>query len=113
VVRYDADGKKVASFGKASRDGLGETFGSCCNPMNTRLYGGKLLVSDSDGRVRLFTLDGKYEGEVGKANVREGCKSSTVDISADGNRLYYIDVNTSQICVLERKSPENSQASVQ
>lgn len=113
VVRYDAEGKKVASFGKASRDGAGETFGSCCNPMNTRLHDGKLLVSDSDGRVRLFSLDGKYEGEVGKADVRAGCKSSTVDISPDGNRVYYIDVNTSQICVLDRKPADDKQAAVQ
>lgn len=112
VVRYSPEGKKVASFGKASRDGAGDTFGSCCNPMNTRLHDGKLLVSDSDGRVRLFSLEGKYEGEVGKADVRPGCKSSTVAMSADGNRLYYIDVNTSQICVLDRKSGENTQASV-
>lgn len=113
VVRYDADGKKVASFGKASRDGAGDTFGSCCNPMNTRLHGGKLLVSDSDGRVRLFALDGTYENEVGKADVRPGCKSSTVDISPDGNRVYYIDVNTSRICVLDRKPADDKQASVQ
>ena len=36
VVRYDADGKTIASFGKRSRDGAGECFGGCCNPMNTR-----------------------------------------------------------------------------
>jgi hypothetical protein len=113
VARYDAEGKKVNSFGKASRDGAGDTFGSCCNPMNTRLYDGKLLVSDSDGRVRLFSLDGNYEGEVGKANVNPGCKSSTVDISPDGKRLYYINVHTSQICVLDRKSADAKQASVQ
>jgi hypothetical protein len=113
VARYDAEGKNAGSFGKDGRDGAGDAFGSCCNPMNTRLYDGKLLVSDSDGRVRLFSLDGKYEGEVGRANVQPGCKSSTVDISPDGKRLYYINVHTSQICVLDRKAPDDKQASVQ
>jgi hypothetical protein len=105
VVRYDSDGKEIASWGKASRDAESEaeTFGSCCNPMNTRPVGDKLYVSDSDGRVRRFTLDGKYESEVGKADVSPGCKSSIVDVSPDGNRVYYIDVNNSKICVLDRK----------
>ena len=71
--------------------------------MNTRAVGDKLYVSDSDGRVRLFTLDGKYQSEVGKAEVAPGCKSSIVDVSPDGNRVYYIDVNNSKICVLDRK----------
>ncbi len=106
VVRYDSDGKQTAVWGKGSRDGEGDTFGSCCNPMNTRAVGDKLYVSDSDGRVRLFTLDGKYESEVGKANVSAGCKSSIVDVSPDGNRVYYIDVNNSAICVLDRISAD-------
>jgi hypothetical protein len=111
VVCFDSEGKEVNSWGKGSRDGEGDTFGSCCNPMNTRAAGGKLYVSDSDGRVRLFSLDGGYEGEVGKAEVNPGCKSSIVDISPDGNRLYYIDVNNSAICVLDRK-PKDATAAV-
>ena len=58
--------------------------------MNTRVVGTDLYVSDSDGRVRLFTLDGKYEREVGKAEVEPGCKSSIVDVSPDGKRIFYI-----------------------
>ncbi len=106
VVRYDSEGKQISAWGKGSRDGEGDTFGSCCNPMNTRAVGDKLYVSDSDGRVRLFTLDGKYESEVGKANVSPGCKSSIVDVSPDGNRVYYIDANNSTICVLDRISAD-------
>ena len=113
VLRYDAEGKQLAAWGKASREGEGDTFGSCCNPMNTRAVGDQLYVSDSDGRVRLFTLDGTYKGEVGKANVQPGCKSSIVDISPDGSRLYYIDVQTSGICVLDRQPAIASQASRQ
>ena len=108
VVRYNPDGKEVSSWGKASRDGEGDTFGSCCNPMNTRAVGGKLYVSDSDGRVRLFSLDGTYTAEIGKADVQPGCKSSIVDVAPGGKRVYYIDVNNSKICVLDQKPSANT-----
>src|SRR4029079_17367640 len=36
VVRYDSDGKKLDAWGKSQRDGVGEGFSGCCNPMNTR-----------------------------------------------------------------------------
>ncbi len=111
VVRYNSTGKQVDSWGKASRDGEGDTFGSCCNPMNTRVVGEKLYVSDSDGRVRLFTLNGKYEGEVGKANVEPGCKSSIVEVSPSGKCVYYFDVNHARICALDQKPANNAQAS--
>ena len=78
--------------------------------MNTRVVGNDLYVSDSDGRVRLFTLDGKYKREVGKAEVEPGCKSSIVDVSPDGKHVYYIDVNHSRICVLDEMVPTSEQA---
>jgi hypothetical protein len=102
VVRYDAAGNKLASWGMRDRDGKGKNFGGCCNPMNTRLVGGKLYVSESDGRVKLFSPDGEYQGLVGKASVQPGCKSSIVDVSADGETVYYFDVQNSAICVLKR-----------
>jgi hypothetical protein len=110
VVHYDSDGKEVAAWGKGSRDGEGDTFGSCCNPMNTRAVGDKLYVSDSDGRVRMFTLDGTYTAEIGKADVKPGCKSSIVDVAPGGKRVYYIDVNNSRICVLDQKPAANAVA---
>ena len=102
VVRYRPDGKKLASFGKSSRDGGGEGFNGCCNPMNTRAVGDDLYVSESNGLVKLFSQDGKYKGIVGLAKVKPGCKSSIVDVSPDRNRVYYIDVENSAICVLDR-----------
>lgn len=110
VVRYDAEGKEVATFGKRSRDGVGEGFGSCCNPMNTRLVGENLYVAESDGNVKLFSQDGKFQGLVGKADVQAGCKSSIVAATPDGERVYYFDVQKSGICVLEKK-PADDQAS--
>ena len=53
--------------------------------------------------MKLFTLDGKYEGLVAVAKVQPGCKSSTVAVSPDQGRVYYIDVQKSGICVLDRK----------
>lgn len=102
VVKFDISGKELKSWGKRSRDGDGETFGGCCNPMNTRLVGDKLYVAESDGQIKLFSPEGEFQGVLGKANVQAGCKSSIVDASADGDRLYYFDVNNSAICVLER-----------
>ncbi|MFO0915073.1 MAG: hypothetical protein U0795_19085 [Pirellulales bacterium] len=102
VVRYDAEGKEVLTFGKRSRDGVGEGFGSCCNPMNTRLVGDNLYVAESDGNVKLFSQDGKFLNLVGKADVQAGCKSSIVAASPDGERVYYFDVQKSGICVLEK-----------
>lgn len=109
VVRFDADGKEVLAFGKRSRDGIGEGFGSCCNPMNTRLVGDKLYVAESDGNVKLFSQDGKFLALIGKADVEAGCKSSIVAATPDGERVYYFDVQKSGICVLEKKHA-NTQA---
>jgi hypothetical protein len=102
VVRYDAEGKEVLTFGKRSRDGVGAGFGSCCNPMNTRLVGDKLYVAESDGSVKLFSTGGDFLGVVGKADVQAGCKSSIVAATPDGERVFYFDVQKSAICVLER-----------
>jgi hypothetical protein len=110
VVRFDADGKEMLSFGKRSRDGIGEGFGSCCNPMNTRLVGDKLYVAESDGSVKLFSRDGKFLALLGKADVQAGCKSSIVAATPDGDRIFYFDVQKSGICVLEKKHA-NTQAS--
>lgn len=110
VVRYDADGKEVVSWGKRSRDGEGENFGGCCNPMNTRLVGDKLYVAESDGSVKLFSLDGEYLGLVGKAKVSPGCKSSIVEVLPGEDKVYYFDVEQSAICVLERSPRPTDQA---
>ncbi len=102
VVRFDADGKEVLAFGKRSRDGIGVGFGSCCNPMNTRLVGDKLYVAESDGTVKLFSQGGDFLSLLGKADVAAGCKSSIVAASPEGDRVFYFDVQRSAICVLER-----------
>jgi hypothetical protein len=103
VVRYSRDGAEVGSFGKTDREGLGEGFGGCCNPMNLCFtVDGDLLASESNGVVKRFTPEGKYQGMVGVAEVPAGCKNSAIGISSDGERVYYIDIQGSKILVLAR-----------
>jgi hypothetical protein len=103
VVRYDRDGKQKGSFGKTDREGVGEGFSGCCNPMNLCFAAdGALLAAESNGVVKRFTPDGEYEGMVGVAKVPEGCKNSAIGISSDGQHVYYIDIRGSNIIVLAR-----------
>ena len=63
---------------------------------------GGLLAAESNGVVKRFTVDGKYEGLVGVAKVPEGCKNSAIGISSDGQNVYYIDIQNSNIIILAR-----------
>jgi hypothetical protein len=103
VIRFDREGKEVGQFGKRDRTGEGENFGGCCNPMNLCFNkDGNLYVSESNGVVKHFTPDGKYLGVVGIASVQPGCKNSCVGVTADDDRLFYIDIYKSQVIVLAR-----------
>lgn len=103
VVRFSREGKELAQFGKRDRVGEGEGFGGCCNPMNLCFSKqGNLYVSESNGVVKHFTPEGKYLGIVGIAAVQPGCKNSCVGATANDSKLFYIDVQKSQIIVLDR-----------
>jgi hypothetical protein len=103
VIRFDREGKEVGQFGKRDRTGEGENFGGCCNPMNLCFSkDGNLYVSESNGVVKHFTPDGKYLGVVGIASVQPGCKNSCVGVTADDDRVFYIDIYKSQVIVLAR-----------
>jgi hypothetical protein len=105
IVHYNRDGKKLGAFGKTDREGVGEGFGGCCNPMNLCFASdGGLLASESCGVVKRFSRDGKYESLVGIAQVPPGCKNSAIGISSDGERVYYIDIQGSNLIVLARGS---------
>lgn len=104
VVRFNRDGKQIGEFGKRDRDGEGESFGGCCNPMNLCFNkGGDLYVSESNGVVKRFTPAGKYMGVVGVADVQPGCKNSCVAATADDSHVFFIDIYKSQIIVLARE----------
>ena len=50
IVRYNRDGEEVGKFGKTDREGLGEGFGGCCNPMNLCFtVDGGLLAAECGG----------------------------------------------------------------
>jgi sugar lactone lactonase YvrE len=103
VVRYNREGKRQLAFGKTGRDGVGLNFSGCCNPMNLCFdKEGNVLASESNGVVKHFTPKGKYLDLVGTAKVQPGCKNSAVKISPDGSRVYYIDIQKSEILVLDR-----------
>ncbi|HMP60199.1 MAG TPA: hypothetical protein PKD86_12685, partial [Gemmatales bacterium] len=105
VGKYDRDGKRLASFGKRGRDGDPECFGSCCNPMNTRLLAdGTLLTAESEGYVKRFSADGTYLGNVGTAKLQGGCKNVAVAAAPDGDVIYFCDQPGSRIIVLTKKS---------
>ena len=104
VVKFDREGKELASFGKTDRKAVGEGFGSCCNPMNSRFsLSGDLFTSESNGVVKRFTPEGSFIESVGIAAVQPGCKSSIIAIAPDTNRVYYFDTQKSAIAILDRK----------
>lgn len=108
VVRYDRDGKKIGSFGKASRDGVGEGFGSCCNPMNLRVCDKGIFTAESEGPIKLFTPAGEFTGPVGTVKITGGCKNVSIAVSPDGNKVYFCDQPGGKILVLARKDAVNA-----
>jgi hypothetical protein len=105
VAVYGLDGEPLRTFGKASRTDIREGFGGCCNPMNAcRGPDGTLLLSESNGLVKQFAADGTLVEILGAAGVESGCKNSSIGLSTDGGTLYYLDVGTGRVLVLEKRS---------
>lgn len=104
VILMNFDGEKTCTFGQRDRSGTAAGFSGCCNPMNTcQTSDGGLLTSESNGCVKKFAVDGTFQEVVGNADVRQGCKNSSVGMSADGSRIYYLDISKGQIIVLEKQ----------
>jgi len=110
VVRFDAEGKSLSSWGSASRDTV-EGFGSCCNPMNLFFGpGGELYTAESGmGRIKRYTPDGKFLGLIGEVGVQRftragrtaaSCSNMTLAVSKDGSRIFVQDVAQNVIRVL-------------
>jgi hypothetical protein len=108
VRRCDRNGKEIASFGKHDRvkpDG----FGGCCEPKNLRFGpAGELYTCESGPpvAVKRFALDGKFLGVVGVADFYTGCVRVTVDVSADGHRVFVLNNERGAIHVLEDRRAE-------
>lgn len=101
VGQYDRDGKQLLTFGRANRADVLAGFGGCCNPMNTCFTAqGDVLTSESNGVVKRFRKDGQFVEIVGIAKIDDGCKNSSIAVSSDGSRLYYLDVHKGRLLVL-------------
>jgi hypothetical protein len=103
VVVFDRDGKKLASWGGSGRDGIGENFGSCCNPMNIRFdHEGNVLTSESNvGVIKRFTPEGKFLGRVGRVEIIPGCKHVAIGVADNGEKIYMLDITRSHIVLME------------
>ncbi|MFN0018287.1 MAG: hypothetical protein ACKVP0_08515 [Pirellulaceae bacterium] len=104
VVHYSKDGKKLGSFGSRERESSGASFGGCCNPMNVCfLPDGNILTSESEGKVKCFSPNGKYIGLAADAPISGGCKNVAIGSSKDGKYIYFYDLNGSQIIILAKQ----------
>jgi len=103
VVVFDRDGEKLASWGGSGRDGLGENFGSCCNPMNIRFdHEGNVLTSESNvGVVKRFTPEGEFLGRVGRVEIIPGCKHVAIGVADNSQKVYMLDITRSHIVLME------------
>jgi hypothetical protein len=103
VVVFDRDGEKLASWGGSGRDGLGENFGSCCNPMNIRFdHEGNVLTSESNvGIIKRFTPEGKFLGRVGRVEIIPGCKHVAIGVADNSEKVYMLDITRSHIVLME------------
>ncbi|MFM7245712.1 MAG: hypothetical protein ACKO40_16270 [Planctomycetaceae bacterium] len=105
VAVYSFDGEPLRTFGEASRADIRKGFGGCCNPMNACAGpDGSLLLAESNGLVKQFAPDGTLTEILGVADVQSGCKNSSIGLSADGSRLYYLDIQKGRVLVMEKKS---------
>lgn len=108
VVRYDREGKKIATFGKVSREADGEGFGGCCNPMNLRGNSQGIYTAESEDPVKLFSTAGEFVGAIGTVKISGGCKNVGIAVSNDGSRVYFCDQPGGKILVLAKKNGAKS-----
>ncbi len=110
VAVYDLKGQLLSNFGKRERAADGGAFGSCCNPMNLCVAAsGEIITAESEGLIKSFSPDGKYQQLLGRVDMKNGCKHVPVAITPDGKRLYLLDLTGSRIARLEKK-PDASAA---
>jgi len=101
VVRYDRDGKELASFGK-KRGGDDSFSGGCCEPKNVFFDAdGTLYTAQSNGRVKKFTRDGQFLGDVGSATGLGGCVHVPIAVTRDKSRAYILDTGHNLIQIVQ------------
>jgi hypothetical protein len=111
VAVYDSEGKFLRAFGKRDRESDGDSFGGCCNPMNTRpTSGGDVYTAESEGFIKRWSADGKFQELVCQASLSGGCKNVAVAVSKDGSTVYFCDLPGSRILIHRRKDLITAQA---
>lgn len=103
VCRYDRSGKLICTWGKSAREGL-VGFGSCCNPMNVAFgpEGTVYTAESGSGRIKRYSKEGKLIELVGKVDIVPGCKKVSIAASADGDRIYMLDITRDHIVMMQR-----------
>lgn len=112
VNRMTFDGELIERWGKRDRVGI-EGFAACCNPVNIDLGAdGALYTAESGiGRIKKYSPQGEFLGLVGYVDTTEFDRGShlasiscyiPVEVSADGRRVYVMDIRQNLIRVLEQ-----------
>ncbi len=116
VNTFDFDGKLLSQWGKRDRRNI-EGFASCCNPVGIAWApdpdrpGKRVLVTAESGvgRLKRYTPEGKYLGFVAYVGVKRwtGARSDScyipIEITADGKRMYVMDIRGNVVRVMVAK----------
>lgn len=107
VCRFDREGKSLGNWGFGARTGL-DGFGSCCNPMNVAFGPGDAVYTaeDDTGRIKRYTEKGELLGLVGSVELKPGCKNCSIAVSADGKRVYMLDITRNFIVRLVARTAD-------
>ncbi|MEM1068393.1 MAG: hypothetical protein AAGI63_05830 [Planctomycetota bacterium] len=105
VVRFDASGEETTNWGGRDRTGV-EGFSSCCNPMNVCFNGANEVYTaeSGSGRIKKFDADGKFLSYVGDVELVPGCKNVSIAATADGEKVYMLDLTRNHIVLMKSKS---------
>lgn len=109
VLKFDAEGKKLAQFGSRARGGDGDGFGGCCNPMNLCFASnGDIFTAESEGKVKCFTPEGKFVSTLAAVRVSGGCKNVAVATTKARDRVFFLDLNGSKIVISKLSAKEEA-----
>ncbi len=113
VVRYDRQGKRLASFGRRDRRAA-DGFGGCCEPKNLYFTAeGELLTSESGPpvAVKRFTLQGELIEVVAVPTFETGCVRVSVAQDLEG-RVFLLNGGENKVLVFEETGPKTTHRQV-
>ncbi|MGL6075917.1 MAG: hypothetical protein ACRC8S_17305 [Fimbriiglobus sp.] len=102
-AKYTRDGKELSTGGKRGKETEPGCFGGCCNPMNVKAAGSKILTAESEGIIKMFNDAGKFEGIVGGVKISGGCKNVAIGTNSDASRVFFCDQPGSKVLILAKK----------